>query len=127
MCDILSSYVFVDGMKMHAYHGVLPQERLTGNDYTVSVRAGYDVRLATESDDVADTLNYAAIYEVVRCEMGVSSQLVEHVAARIGKSLFRRFPDISSLDITIVKHNPPMGADCSGAGVELHLINHKTI
>lgn len=106
---------------MRAFHGVLPQERLTGNDYTVSVRAGYDVGRALESDDVADTLNYAAVCEVVLEEMAVPSRLVEHVAGRMGERLFSRFPDILSLDIKIVKHNPPMGADCSGAGVELHL------
>ena len=34
-------YVFIDGMRFHSFHGVMEQERLTGNDYTVSVRAGY--------------------------------------------------------------------------------------
>ena len=36
------------------------------------------------------------------------------------------FPNDSSIDLKLVKLNPPMGADSDGAGVELHLINDKT-
>ena len=35
-------------------------------------------------------------------------------------------PEIESLDITVAKANPPMGADLDSASVELHLINDKT-
>lgn len=113
-------------MRFHSYHGVIEQERLTGNDYTVSVRAGYDVTRAMSTDDVSHTLNYADVYEVVSREMAVPSRLIEHVAGRMAESLFKRFPLILSLDIRIMKHNPPMSSDCTGAGVEIHLTNNKT-
>lgn len=119
-------YVFIDDMRFHSYHGVIEQERLTGNDYTVSVRAGYDVTRAMRTDDVSHTLNYADVYEVVSREMAVPSRLIEHVAGRMAERLFERFPLIQSLDIRIMKHNPPMGSDCTGAGVEIHLTNNKT-
>ncbi len=126
MYEYKCGYVFIDAMKFHSFHGVIDQERLTGNDYTVSVRAGYDITRAMQTDDVNHTLNYAAVYEVVRREMDRPSKLIEHVAGRIAESLFESFPLILSLDVKIVKHNPPMGADCSGAGVEIHLTNYKT-
>ncbi len=119
-------YVFIDGMRFHSFHGVMEQEKLTGNDYTVSVRAGYDFTQAMHTDDVDHTLNYAEVYEVVKREMARPSKLIEHVAGRIAESLFDSFPLILSLDVKVVKHNPPMGADCHGAGVEIHLINDKT-
>ncbi len=119
-------YVFIDGMKFHSFHGVMEQERLTGNDYTVSVRAGYDLSRAVHTDNVDHTLNYAAVYEVVKREMAKPSKLIEHVAGRIAESLFDSFPLILSLEVKIIKHNPPMGADCYGAGVEIHLTNDKT-
>ena len=72
------------------------------------------------------TLNYAELYEVVKCEMMKPSDLLEHVAGRIGQAVFDTFPQILSLQVSITKLNPPMGADCDGAGVELHLINDKT-
>lgn len=121
------SFICLDGMRFHAYHGVLPQERTVGNDYVVSLRLGYDVGAAALSDNVADTINYAHVFSLVKEEMDVSCQLIERVAWRIGQRLMAEFPAITSLRICLTKKNPPMGACCDGATVELHLINDKTL
>ena len=123
---IENSYIVLREVRFHAFHGVMPQERKVGADFTVSLRVGVDLSRAIESDDVEDTLNYATLYEVVKQEMAISSQLLEHVAGRIGKAVFNHFPQVESVDVVITKLNPPMGADCNGASVELHLINDKT-
>lgn len=120
------SFIYINGLRFHAFHGVMPQERLTGNDYSVDIRIGYDVSKAMVSDDVDDTVNYADIKKVTDQEMSIPSKLVERVAYRIADRISRRYPSISSIDIKVTKLNPPFGADCKGAGVELHLINDKT-
>ena len=120
------SYIYLDDLRFHAFHGVMPQERLTGNDYTIDIKIGYDVSLAMVSVNVDVTLNYAEVYKIVDQEMGVPSQLLERVAYRIGDRLSRKFTSITSINIKLTKLNPPFGADCKGAGVELHLINDKT-
>ena len=74
-----------------------------------------------ETDDVADTLNYAQLYELVRREMDQPSNLLEHVAGRIVKAVNTAFPAVTSIDLKLTKLNPPMGADCRGAGVEIHV------
>lgn len=48
-------------MRFFARHGVLPQERETGGEYVVNLRAKYPLDNSLESDGVADTLNYAEI------------------------------------------------------------------
>lgn len=106
---------------------MLPQERETGGEFLVSVRAKYPLDKALESDNVADTLNYAEIFEIINKEMQKPSCLLEHVAGRIGRSIFMNMPQIEALDISVAKTNPPMGADIGCASVELHLINDKTI
>ena len=122
MMKLSSSYILLQSLKFHAYHGVLPQERVTGNDYTVDMIIKYDVSGALTSDDVNDTLNYAEVFRLVAQEMAVPSALLERVAGRIGDRLFRRFPGIEEVELKIVKQNPPMGADCKGAGVEAHFV-----
>lgn len=122
MMKLSSSYILLQSLKFHAYHGVLPQERVTGNDYTVDMRIKYDVSGALTSDDVNDTLNYAEVFRLVAQEMAVPSALLERVAGRIGDRLFRRFPGIEEVELKIAKQNPPMGADCKGAGVEAHFV-----
>lgn len=114
------TFIRIEKLRIRAFHGVLPQERQVGGDFTVTLRIGYPWQRAMESDDVADTLDYAAVCRLVNSEMAVPSQLLEHVAGRIVQALLRQFPVISSIDLWLTKVTPPMGADCDGAGVELH-------
>ena len=104
----------------------MPQERKVGADFFVSLRVGYPLADAMQSDDVEDTLDYAKLYEVVRREMEIPSKLLEHVVGRIAKAIAETFPQVTSIDLSLTKQNPPMGADCTGASVEIHLINDKT-
>lgn len=126
MMKIRNSYIFLNGLRFHAFHGVMPQERLTGNDYRVDLKIDFPLEKAVGSDNVDDTLNYATVYIAVKEEMDVPTQLIERVAYRIADRLFRTFKVINEVEIKVEKCNPPMGADCEGAGVELHLINDKT-
>ena len=123
---ITSSYISLRNVRFHAFHGVMPQERKVGADFLVNLRVGYPLEQAMQSDEVSDTLNYAALYEVVKTEMMQPSNLLEHVAGRIADAIVKRFPQVTSIDLELTKQNPPMGADCDGAGVEIHLINDKT-
>lgn len=118
---ITHSTIFVNNIQLHAYHGVMPQEQLTGNDYLVSVSAQYPIDKAITTDEVQHTLNYAMVYDIVKEEMGISSKLVEHVAGRIAQHLMKQFADISAVRVRVTKLNPPMGAQCAGAGVEVEM------
>ena len=122
----LQTYIRLEKLRFRALHGVLPQERQVGGDFTVTLRIGYPWQAAMETDAVDDTLDYAAVFRLVQREMVLPSQLLEHVAGRIAKALLRDFPQITSIDLWLTKTCPPMGADSEGAGVELHLINDKT-
>ena len=116
----METYIEVKEARFYAFHGVLPQERRVGGWFTVTLRVGYDWSRAAETDDVADTLNYANLYALVKREMAVPSKLLEHVAGRISKAIEKVFPQVTSIDLTLIKANPPMGADSNGAGVEIH-------
>ena len=121
-----SSCIYVRHLRLYVYHGVLPQEQRVGGEYDVDLRVHYVITRAMESDDVADTINYAELCQIVKREMAVPSKLLEHVAGRIGRAVFEAFPEATALELSLTKINPPMGADCDGAGVELYLINDKT-
>ena len=116
---IAASKIYLDEMRFYAYHGVMEQERLVGGEYCVSLAVEADLTEAVRTDDVANTVNYAALYEVVKNEMAVPSKLLEHVAGRIGRRALDMFERITTLTIRVTKLNPPMGADCKGASVEL--------
>jgi dihydroneopterin aldolase len=104
----------------------MSQESRVGAHFLLDLRVGYPLEKAMQSDDVADTLDYAKLYGLVRNEMEIPSKLLEHVAGRIVNTILEAFPMVTSIDLSLSKENPPMGADCAGAGVEIHLINDKT-
>ncbi len=123
---LMSSKIYLRNVRFHAFHGVLPQEGIVGNDYLVNLVLDYDFSSAMKTDDLQGTLNYAEVYQKIREEMAVPSKLLEHVAGRIAHRLFSDFPEIQKLQLSITKVNPPMGADSDGAGVEVVLTNDKT-
>lgn len=123
---LMSSKIYLRNVRFHAFHGVLPQEGIVGNDYLVNLVLDYDFSSAMKTDELQGTLNYAEVYQKVRGEMATPSKLLEHVAGRIAHRLFSDFPEIQKLQLSITKVNPPMGADSDGAGVEVVLINDKT-
>jgi dihydroneopterin aldolase len=119
---VTSSYVYVKNLRIHAYHGVLPHENIVGQDFIVSARCGVDISSSMENDMLEVALDYGVLYRLIEREMAQTSQLVEHVAGRIAHCVFDEFPNVTSLDLTITKLNPPFGADCEGAGVEIHVV-----
>lgn len=121
--SIAESHIFLREARFHAFHGVMPQEQTVGADFTVSLRVAVSACPAATSDELTDTISYADLYEVARQEMAIPSKLLEHVANRIGRHIIDRFPQVRSVDVMVTKLNPPMGADCAGAGVELHFAN----
>ena len=117
---LTDSFITLRNVRFHAFHGVLPQERQVGGDFMVTLRVGCPLERAMETDDVADTIDYSALYAIVEREMAVPLKLLEHVAGRIVKAVTAAFPEVTSVDLELTKLNPPMGADCDGAAVEVH-------
>lgn len=122
---IESSYVLIENLKVFAHHGVLLQERVVGAYFILNLRIRTDFSRALLADDFAGTISYADVFEVVRHEMTVPSNLLEHVAGRICRAVFDRFPAAEAIHLEILKENPPMGADCAGAGVAVDVSRNE--
>lgn len=112
-------------LHFHARHGVLPQERVTGGQFTVSLNLDVDNRAAAGAllhDKLEDTVDYAAVFRLVQNEMRQPADLLEHAAARIARSLVRRFPLIDRAEVSLTKLAPPIaGFNGGGATVSYAL------
>ena len=95
--------ISLEEMHFYAYHGVFPQERRVGNDFVLQLTLWAEVAGSLEHDDLTETISYADVYEVVKAEMAIPSQLLEHVVGRISRRLFEDFP---RLDLRIM--NPTL-------------------
>ena len=115
-------YIRLEGLKIYAYHGVLPQENLVGAYYYIDLKLKTDFTHAAETDELEGTVSYADIFAVVKEEMAITSKLLEHVCQRIASRIFKDFPTIEAIDIRLSKENPPMGACAKSVGVEAHYV-----
>jgi len=99
--------IVLTGMRFFAFHGCLDFERQHGNDFQVDLECYLNLKAAAEKDDVAFTVDYSELYNIVSAEMEKPSNLLENVAGRIGKAVRERFPQILSCAVTVTKFNPP--------------------
>ena len=121
MSNSMQNKIIISGLRIYAYHGVMEQERKVGAYFTIDLDCETDFTHAIESDDLSGTVSYADLFETIRREMSLPSSLLEHVAGRIAKAILQEYPTAPSVRLRLLKENPPMGADCKGAGVEIFI------
>ncbi|MBK1897918.1 dihydroneopterin aldolase [Chryseobacterium paridis] len=113
------SKIFLEDVKIYAYHGVLPEENIIGTYYIINAEIHTNLWKASESDDLNDTISYVDINEIIHNEMKIKSKLLEHVAGRIILKVHENFPEISYIKLKITKTAPPMKGEMKGASIEL--------
>jgi 7,8-dihydroneopterin aldolase/epimerase/oxygenase len=102
------SIIHVNGIRVYAYHGCLPEEGQIGGEYVVDVAITGDFSAAEISDELSDTVDYCVVFETVKREMAIRSKLIEHVAHRILLGLRKEYPGVAKFDVSVTKINPPM-------------------
>ena len=107
----------INDMRFYAHHGCFEQERAIGTYFRVDLRYTTDTAQAERSDRIGDTVSYLDVYQVVKAEMGVSSNLLEHVARRIADAVMQRFPSIDRVDVKVSKLTPPLGGQLESVAV----------
>ena len=106
-------------MRFYAHHGCFEQEQVIGTHFSVDLSFETDTSKAEVSDNIADTVSYLDVYQVVKAEMMKPSRLLEHVARRVGESVLKNFPSVDSVTVKISKLNPPLGGQMDSVSVEL--------
>jgi dihydroneopterin aldolase len=107
-------------MAFYARHGVAEQEKTVRNKFTVSLKLYFDLSIAGQSDRIEDTLNYADVFEIVKKEMAIPSDLLEHVASRIIAAVEQTFPQIAEIQIRLAKIRPPVNGEMEEAAVVIN-------
>ncbi|WP_311566940.1 dihydroneopterin aldolase [Porphyromonas uenonis] len=104
----------------YSYIGALSEEQVLGNRYIVNLTATYDASQAVQSDDVADAVSYADLYNVVADKIGHSrDNLLEYVAGQILTEILANYKLVDSCEITIQKAIPPIAGIIEAASVTL--------
>ncbi len=113
------STIILEDMEFYAYHGCMEHERQIGNTYFVTVSMELDTAKAGKSDNLNDTLNYKEVYDVIKAQMEIPSNLIEHVSQRILNSLAEKFPQVNTFHLSLSKVAPPLGGKTGRATIQL--------
>jgi len=100
--------VQLTGVSARGYHGVLPSERQTGQEFRADVVLYLDTRPAAAGDDLAQTVSYADVASDVHDILtGEPADLVETVAERIAAAVLAR-PQVEAVDVRVHKPQAPI-------------------
>ncbi len=111
--------IAVEGIKLYGYHGCLDEEAKIGGNYIVDVYLDTDFSKAAKSDDLTQTIDYCAVYEIVKKEMALRSKLIEQVADRIHKNITKNFATVTKAKVRLTKLSPPMNGNVEKVYVEI--------
>ncbi len=112
-------HVLVQGLELHAYHGVPDAEREIGHRYVIDLKLDVEGK-AFETDDVAETVDYAAAGKTAQ-DVAENQQFrtVERLARVIGEAIVAQFPLVEAADVTVRKPLPPAPMLAAFAGVSV--------
>lgn len=111
--------IIIAGMEFWGYGGVSEEERALPQRYLADFELFFDLHRAGHSDDLADTVDYHRVYEVVR-EVGEKGefQLLEGMAEAMAHALLQQFP-VERVHIRLKKMAPPIPGPLDYVAVEI--------
>jgi len=98
--------VLLEGIQIPAALGVTSAERKLRRPVLLDLEIGRDLRVSGRSDQIGDTLDYGAVYDLVEeVVTGREHELVEALGQRIADAVLASF-DAEWITITVRKPNP---------------------
>ena len=114
------------GMRFEARHGVLPQEKVTAQPFEVDLGLRTDLATAAERDALEATVDYAALYELVRAIVqGPSFDLIEALAGAIARAVLVATDPGLVAEVEVRVRKPKAPIDGAFDTVEAALIRRR--
>ncbi len=121
----MSDCIFIRGLALHAYHGVMPHEAKVGQTFTIDLELEIDLSTAARSDKVADTVSYDKVVDCASAAFsGQRFRLIEAAAGRVANAVLAAFPPVRSVRVTIHKPHAPIAATFDDVGVTVVRSRH---
>ncbi len=121
----MSDLIRVTGIRATGFHGVFPEEKRDGQEFVVDVVIEAELTAAGESDDLADTVNYAEVAALVVTRIeGPSFDLIERLASVIADDVLAAEQCSLLVDaVTVTVHKPqaPVGVPFGDVTVQVRL------
>lgn len=105
------SPIYIHGLTVFAYHGVNPEEARDGQHFVLDLTLWVDTGRAQLTDDLADTVNYAAVRKTVTAAMTETRcNLIERAARLVAERVLKEYPAVRRVSVLLKKPEAPMNA-----------------
>jgi dihydroneopterin aldolase len=116
----MSDTIFINGLALHAYHGVMPHEAKVGQSFAIDLELDIDLAEAARTDKVVDTVSYDKVVDCAsRAFCGQRFRLIEAAAGQVADAVLATFPRVRKIKVTIHKPHAPIAATFSDIGVTM--------
>jgi len=115
------------GMRFGARHGVLPQEKVDAQPFEVDLVLHADLSAGARTDDLADTIDYAALFDLVHAIVtGPSFDLIEALADAIARAVLAATDPrlVDSVEVRVRKPQAPIDGELDT--VEAALVRRRS-
>jgi 7,8-dihydroneopterin aldolase/epimerase/oxygenase len=109
-------FIHLHDLRFFSYHGVHDEERTLGNDYEVNLSVGFDAS-TNIIRHLNETLDYTAIYQLVKQRMDIPTPLLETIATGISSDIQEKYPRVEKISIVVKKLYPPINNFEGSVGV----------
>ena len=117
---VVSDAVFVTGLALHAYHGVMQHEAKVGQSFSLDLVLDIDLAEASRSDKLAHTVSYDQVVKVAtEAFCGRRFRLVEAAAGAVADAVLAKFSQVRGLRVTVHKPHAPIAAIFNDVGVTI--------
>ncbi|MDD3095519.1 MAG: dihydroneopterin aldolase [Candidatus Neomarinimicrobiota bacterium] len=115
-------YIRLKNMVFYAYHGVEESEKILGARFEVDLKIGCDLKKASQSDKLEDTINYEAIYQDInKIVTSDKKHLIESIAGMIAREIKSKYAGIESISVVVRKPSVPIKGILDTVEVEINL------
>ena len=116
----MSDSIFITGLALHAYHGVMPHEGKVGQTFSLDLDLDIDLTAAARSDRVANTVSYdKAVTCASEAFCAQRFRLIEAAAGAVADALLKTFPLVRVATVTVHKPHAPIAATFDDVGITL--------
>ena len=110
--------IFITGLALHGYHGVMPHEAKVGQSFKLDIVLDIDLKEAARSDRLKHTVSYDQVAAAATEAFSKKRyKLIEAAAGAAIDAILERFPRVSRVRITVHKPNAPIPATFDDVGV----------
>jgi len=112
--------ISIQGITATGYHGVFEHEKRDGQPFTVDVVLHTDTTRAALSDNVADTVHYGEVSELVAAQIEAGPwDLIEKLAAEIAAAILDGYRQVAQVDVTVHKPQAPIPVQFSDVAIQI--------